>query len=250
MTSMFRTVMGPAFICALSSLSSVGFAQVSVTPAAPKPQETVRVLVAPLPISVEAFATSNRTVTMVGNKITIDLGRQGMTVGAPGPTPPLDMVVGQFPAGDYQVEVRRPLDSGGMTTVGTAAFSIAANSLAEPLQNNTDLWWNPSESGWGLNVVQHGSGVIFATWFNYGPDGKPIWYVVPEGRWKTNTAYLGPIYRTTGPEVGDTFNPALVTRTLVGDAILDFWPFDASRMTAVLTVDGSTLVKELRRQAF
>jgi hypothetical protein len=247
---MFRIAINHAFICVLFTVSLAAFSQVEVTPRNPKPQESVRVQVAPLPLPGEAFSSSNRRITMAGNKITIELGVQGTTFGIPGPTPALDMAVGQFPAGDYQVEVRRPLDNGGTETIGTAAFTIAAANSAEPLQNNTDLWWNPSESGWGLNIVQHGSGIIFATWFNYGPDGKPIWYVIPEGQWVRNTEYRGPIYRTTGPEVGDAFNPAVVTRTLVGNAVLSFTPFDSTRLTAILTVDGKTLVKLLQRQAF
>ena len=39
----------------------------------------------------------------------------------------------------------------------------------------TDLWWNPAESGWGVNVVQSDT-FMFLTFFIYGQDGKPTWY--------------------------------------------------------------------------
>jgi hypothetical protein len=33
------------------------------------------------------------------------------------------------------------------------------------------IWWNASESGWGLNVAQQGN-VLFATWFTYDTSGR------------------------------------------------------------------------------
>jgi hypothetical protein len=241
-----------ALIGALSLVPLVTWPQVSVTPGNPRSQETVRVQVASLPISADSFDISNRRITMAGNKITIELREPGaIFVALPPPTPPLDIAIGQFPTGDYQVEVRRQLGTSGNTeSVGTASFSVSARGPLDPLQNNSDLWWNPNESGWGFNIIQHGSGIIFATWFNYGPDGKPIWYVIPEGQWSRPSEYRGPIYRTTGPEVRETFDPAAVTRTLAGSAVLSFEAADSTRMTAVLTVDGRTVTKRLQRQAF
>ena len=32
--------------------------------------------------------------------------------------------------------------------------------------NYQDLWWNPAESGWGVNFTHQGD-IIFATWFTY-----------------------------------------------------------------------------------
>jgi hypothetical protein len=127
---------------------------------------------------------------------------------------------------------------------------VSDRSSSGPLQNNTDLWWNPSESGWGLNVIQHGSGIIFATWFNYAPDGKPIWYVIPVGQWVDPIQYHGPIFRTTGPVVAEIFDPTAVTATMVGNAVLIFDETDFNKMTATLTVDGNTIAKQLQRQGF
>ncbi len=46
--------------------------------------------------------------------------------------------------------------------------------------NYQDLWWHApagSESGWGIHFTHQGD-TIFATWFTYGLDGKPLWLVV------------------------------------------------------------------------
>ncbi len=39
----------------------------------------------------------------------------------------------------------------------------------------TDLWVTAGEDAWGVNFVQWGS-IIYATFYIYGPDNKPIWY--------------------------------------------------------------------------
>lgn len=227
--------------------------QVTIFPSAPRAQETVFAQVASLPISSDSFDATKRNISMSSNRITVELGTpDAVFLPTPGPTPPLTIELGQFPPGNYEVTIRRQLGASGTTEkIGDASFTVQVDPAPiKPLENFTDLWWNPTESGWGLNIVQHGSGIIFATWFNYSPDGKPIWYVVPEGHWVRTVEYRGPIYRTTGPPVGPSFNPSFVTRTLVGDVVFQFSPFDSMRMTASFTVDGTTFSKELQRQGF
>ena len=46
--------------------------------------------------------------------------------------------------------------------------------------NVQDLWWNPAESGWGLNIA-HQDDTLFATLFTYGADGGGIWLVMSNG---------------------------------------------------------------------
>ncbi len=61
----------------------------------------------------------------------------------------------------------------------------------------SDLWWNPSESGWGINLNQQGD-VIFATWFTYGDGGRNAWYVMSDARKQPDGSFKGAIYQTTG----------------------------------------------------
>jgi hypothetical protein len=237
----------------LSLWSCVAVAQLSVIPAAPRPQETVRVYMPMYNAIVET------AISMAGNKVTIALTTQMDEGGfpVPPPTAPVDLPIGAFPTGVYEVEVtatpRGAMDS---RSLGTATFSVSPQDRSKPLRNYSDLWWTPDESGWGLNIVQHPSGVIFATWFTYDPDGTPAWYVVPSGEWNAVAIgdigvlykYRGPVYRTSGPPVADTFDPARVTRTLVGEALFQFLAYDFLR--AQLTVDGRTVTKDLQRQGF
>lgn len=241
----------------LLSFPAVCVSQVLISPSAPKEQESVRVQVAVGVIGQHPFSNMFDTynpratvVSMVNNKITITLEMMNSDFLA-GPSRELDQPVGQFPPGDYQVEVIRRLPNGTSAgPVGSATFSVRARAGSEPLWNHTDLWWNPQESGWGLNIMQHGSGIIFATWFVYGPDGKPIWYSVPEGSWFSPSEYRGPVYRTTGPAFDGPFDPATVTRTLVGSVVFGFDRYSANSMTAFFTIDGRTTFKQLQRQGF
>jgi hypothetical protein len=235
----------------LSLWSTIAVAQMSVIPAAPQPQETVRFHAEIVEGIVET------TVSMVGNRITVALVRCNCSDFVVLPARSVEVSLGQFPTGDYQVEVtRRTAGFADTVAFGTTSFSVSPRDRSKPLSNYSDLWWNPSESGWGLNIVQHPSGIIFATWFTYDPDGTPAWYVVPSGGWIAiedgndggSNQYRGPIYRTNGPPVADSFDPSRVTRTLVGEALFQFVGYNTMR--SQLTIDGKSMTKNLQRQGF
>jgi hypothetical protein len=109
----------------------------------------------------------------------------------------------------------------------------------------TDMWWNPAESGWGVNITQQGD-TIFATLFVYGPDNTPRWYtgtLRPSG----SIAYTGPMYVTTGTYFGSqsfTGGPA----SQVGNMTFNFaTPYSG---TLQYTVNGVIVNKSVQRQTF
>jgi len=88
--------------------------------------------------------------------------------------------------------------------------------------DHTDLWFNASESGWGLALAQHGNN-IFGVWYTYDTDGQPLWFVLPGGTFSGATSFSGDLYRTTGPYFGSgTFDPAQVVVTKAGSASITF----------------------------
>ena len=110
----------------------------------------------------------------------------------------------------------------------------------------TDLWWNPDESGWGLNLVQNASRVIFAVWYTYGADQKETWYHLSSGTWTSANTYTGTIYATSGPAANQFFDPGRVTRNPVGTGTLTF--SDASHGVwsfSVNNVSGSKVITRL-----
>jgi len=115
----------------------------------------------------------------------------------------------------------------------------------------SDLWWVPSESGWGLNL-SHQREVIFATLFVYGSDAKPKWYMassmVSRGG-EASHAFDGTLYETSGPYLGTTpFNPSAVSLRAVGVANLVFTAHHLGTLT--YTVDGVSVSKSVERQTF
>ena len=107
----------------------------------------------------------------------------------------------------------------------------------------SDMWFLPAESGWGVNFTQN-DGVIFMTFFLYGTDGTPTWYVAITNE-DANGNFSGTLYSTTGtyfgaPWVGYNATPA-------GTAT--FTPTDASNGTLTYTLTGGpTVVKSIVRQ--
>jgi endo-chitodextinase len=110
----------------------------------------------------------------------------------------------------------------------------------------TDLWWNPDESGWGLAITYHGDN-IFAVWYTYGEDGRPLWVVLPGGVFSDARTFTGKLYTTTGSPYTVRFETAGTHVEEVGAATLEF-SGNEGRFTS--TVHGYTQVKRIVRQAF
>lgn len=125
--------------------------------------------------------------------------------------------------------------SGISLTVEATSFSI----------DQSDLWWNPNEAGWGIQFVQRGS-TMFATMFVYAQSTAPTWYSAT----LTSTGGLvwsGDLYATTGTGYATApFNPASVVLTKVGTMS---WSASAVNSgTLTYTVGGVQIVKSLQRQ--
>ncbi len=135
-------------------------------------------------------------------------------------------------------------------------FDLAYPSLAQylspsssfPAFDYTDLWWNPNENGWGLNLVQHPNGIIFAIWYTYDANGKRTWYAMSSGTWLSSNTYQGQLYTASGPGYNGAFDPNRVTRTAVGTGTLVFT--DANNATWSYTVNGVSGSKSITRLPF
>jgi len=116
--------------------------------------------------------------------------------------------------------------------------------------NYQDLWWAAgcNESGWGINLTHQGD-VIFATWFTYDLDGTPLWLAVTAPRIGQGNVYSGSLVRTSGPALGSaSFDPAKVTRTVVGTATFTFANGNAA--TFAYSLEGVTRTRAITRQLF
>lgn len=132
-----------------------------------------------------------------------------------------------------------------------ASSLLAVSLLAGPASatsystDQSDLWYIPAESGWGIQFV-HRANIIFFTMFVYDPTGKPIWYVgtisptIP-------LIWSGDMYVTNGPWFGtQPYDPALFGGRIVGT--LTWSPTVISSGKLTYSVDGVVVHKDIVRQ--
>ena len=132
-----------------------------------------------------------------------------------------------------------------------AAAFVAALGISLPASattygiDYTDLWFNPAESGWGVNVIQQFD-TLFATLFVYGSDNSARWFVASDLRGSQNS-FSGALYQTTGPAFSAPWSGG-PTVTPVGSMTFTFSSWNAGTLT--YTVSGQTVIKQIQRQTF
>ncbi|HEX4779527.1 MAG TPA: DVUA0089 family protein [Usitatibacter sp.] len=129
------------------------------------------------------------------------------------------------------------------STPAACSFTAGDRSGAT---NYQDLWWNPSESGWGVNVTHQGD-VIFATLFDYDLTGQGTWYVLANAPKLSGGVYSGDLFRVTGP----VFNASPwtpTTATKVGTMTFQFSSGNAGILN--YNVNGVQVTKAIQREVF
>jgi hypothetical protein len=111
-----------------------------------------------------------------------------------------------------------------------------------------DMWWGGmAQNGWGIAVLQQYR-TLFAVWFTYDGEGKPVWYVMPSGSWSDAQTWAGRIYRPTGSAwLGRAYDPSLFRTVDVGMFRLRF---SGDTGTFDYTIDGRSGSIPIQRQPF
>ena len=118
-----------------------------------------------------------------------------------------------------------------------AGFTLPALAATD----YSDMWYIPAESGWGVNLTQN-ENVIFITFFIYGSDNQPKWYVAITAR-DANGNFTGSLFSTVGTYFGLPWNPAdHLPATLVGTAT--FAPVNPYQGTLTYTLLGGPNVSK------
>jgi hypothetical protein len=128
-----------------------------------------------------------------------------------------------------------------------AALRPWLSGAPTPIEDFTGMWYDASEPGWGLSVMQSATGSAIVTLFFYDDAGHPTWLVVPEISWESAVRAVGEAYRTSGTPLGAAYDAKRFSMVKVGSLQLEF-----GRGSAVLTVgaDGRTTIRTLTRLAF
>jgi hypothetical protein len=186
-------------------------------------------------------ASSTGTVDLVGTLYRAD----GVTVLAEDddylPSPDRNFLISTaVTAGTYYLKVRGFDGDTGSYGLNTSFSLVVENP------NFTDLWWNPAEAGWGINI-NHQSSTVFATLFTYAADGRGLWLVASGLTKQPSGEFTGPLYRSVGPP----FNAVpwtSVTLTQVGSMTITF--FANNQASLQYTFNGTTVEKLIQRQVF
>jgi hypothetical protein len=114
--------------------------------------------------------------------------------------------------------------------------------------NYTGIWWNSSESGWGVNFSQQGD-VLFAAMYVYDPSGRATWYSSSmRATMAAPMTFSGDLVATTGPYFGGAFNAGAVASRTVGK--MNFNGPSFNRGTLTYSVDGVSVSKTIDQLAF
>jgi hypothetical protein len=135
-----------------------------------------------------------------------------------------------------------------------AAAAVAAAALPAGATTHstdyTDLWYLPAESGWGVNVVQQ-LDIIFATFFLYGPDNTPRWYVAPDTRSVAappgENLFSGPLFSTIGTYFGAPWGGP-TQNSQVGNVAFSFT--SPANGAVSYTINGVSVTKSITRQTW
>jgi len=138
-----------------------------------------------------------------------------------------------------------------LRTFACLAALAAAPCLADtPYSYDvSDLWFDPNESGWGINLAQQGD-TVFGTLFVYGPDGRPRWYSASAMTGHANATTAGPgfygtLAESTGPVQPGIFYTSDVRRREVGT--IAFETYNDNTADLSYTVDGVNVKKRVQR---
>lgn len=117
--------------------------------------------------------------------------------------------------------------------------------------NYSDIWWNPAESGWGINIF-HQENIIFSNWYTYNSTGRDQWYVVPRAERQTDGSYKGEIFEVADGTPYNQINgaPAFAAGVpkSVGQMVYRFT--DGERASITYTIGSVTQTKNIERQQF
>ena len=138
--------------------------------------------------------------------------------------------------------IRRLLCGLGIAcSIGMAPHAFATSFTTD----QSDLWYIPAESGWGIQLVQR-AGTIFATLYVYDINNKPTWFVATMD-YKGSLIWSGDLLVTTGPWFGMTpFDPSTVTIRKVGT--MTWTSKTVNSATVSYDVDGVNVSKNVVRE--
>jgi len=114
--------------------------------------------------------------------------------------------------------------------------------------NYTDGWWVPSESGWGVSILQLGNSMALM-FYIFDEDRQPVWYRGVATNASNPGRFEGQILLDTGTSYREpVFGPIPGAPTVVGTVSLT--PTTLYDAQLSYTINGTTSTKQLTRISF
>lgn len=113
--------------------------------------------------------------------------------------------------------------------------------------NYQDMWWLPSESGWGLMVL-HQADTLSAVMFHYRADRSPAWYLLSSARHIDGEHFEGTLFEVSGPPLFGLFDPSSVVPRAVGSMRISFE--DGNQAQLQYTINGQSTTRTIQRITF
>jgi hypothetical protein len=241
---------------ALSQLQLPGSPPTILLPSNPTSADSLKLMTYRCEGSGEFKANAYR-VAMSANNVTVTLGEKAsLPIPLCRYLPPDEMDLGRLPAGNYTVTL---VTSFGSILVDKAPFTVADARVSKAAPyvrlDYSGHWWDPNDSGWGLFIWQDAKNpadTIFAAWFSYTSDGKPMWYVF-QPTWQTFTVTAeAALLQTSRPPGATSPPPGPTASNKVGTASLDFTnapefgASDEGTLTYTFT-NGTKQVRKIQR---
>jgi hypothetical protein len=138
-------------------------------------------------------------------------------------------------------------DSEGMdgTNTGgfdeTTRFEVTSQILGDPFVIEPGIsaaWYDPARNGEGfiLEILADNLAVMY--WFTYNLDGEQDWYIA-QGEIRGNRILFPELVQVSGGEFGPGFDPAKVTRKVVGSASFIWSNCEQGAMDWTINQDGN-----------
>jgi poly(3-hydroxybutyrate) depolymerase len=126
---------------------------------------------------------------------------------------------------------------------------LASSGSRAQARNATDKWWNPAESGWGMQLSEYGDNVFFS-WYTYAQDGAPMWIAGALER-TSGRRFAGPLLRPDRGIPLSQINAQQATSfplPTVGNAVIEIIDGETARFE--FTLDGVSRQRTIRRFEF
>jgi hypothetical protein len=130
-------------------------------------------------------------------------------------------------------------NSGGIDQ--TIQLQITSETLGDPFvieAGTSSAWFDPSHDGEGFMLEILAGNVAVMYWFTYDDAGAQDWYVA-QGEIRGNRILFPELIKASGGKFGPDFDPASVTRKVVGSASFIWSGCDNGAMDWLIDQDGN-----------